>query len=297
MNSECSSSEQAVGRACWDRPGASGWDVNEGGATWTDKAHNPSTFNVHETYTVPEEISHAGDPVTLEVTANDVSNNSGIDAQLCVQSPFTIPPGQGASDPCARAFAKTPGSTDTGSKVLTLLPTGVAPSGLCPNGGPGSQPECVTLTVELGDGGNLRFTYQVSAARKISYSFHGSFENRRGEAELSGKGTFELAHTINSTCTPGAADHGSATLRVHKPNGPVFVVGLGSFRADRFCVSGQRTRVDLTYRVTTSPFACLPKGKTVDLELTHRPGKPDDISFDECGLRSKHHDHVTITST
>jgi hypothetical protein len=295
VNSKCSSSQQPAGRACWDKSGGSSWDVHEGSATWTQP-----TYNAHFTYSVPEEIPASGGSVNLALTANDVSNNSGLSEQVCVQSPFKLSVNSG-SDPCAHAFARTPGSSDSGSKNLTLLPSGVTPAGLCPNSGPGSPPECVTLTIELENGGNLYFTYRASPAPKISYSFdsgfHSSSHSSSSTAEITGEGSFQLTEQLNSNgCANGTNDHGSALVRIHRPHHGSYTIHLQSFAAS-YCAPEPGIRsVGITYRVTKSTASCLPVGDHV-LILAYEK-TPKNLTVGHfCGLRASRHPAVKITST
>ena len=249
----------------------------------TDTSHTSSTYDASYTYTVPEEITPSGGIVNLAVTANDVSNNSGFDTQVCAQGPFKLAASSG-TDPCAHAFAKTPGSSDTGSKDLTLLPSGVAPTQLCPNSGPGSPAECVTLTIELG-GPNLYFTYRASPAPKVQHAFQASlsssFETRRTR---SGSGDFQLTESAPPPlgCTPGINDRGSVELRFHRAAG-VHAVELTSFAAAYCTLLGGTERLELLYRVVKSTISCLPVGATAHFQV-FRSGSVVGVHAQFCAL-------------
>lgn len=140
----------ARGQACWDQlvSGSStdDWTVTDSSATRTEKPYTAAF-----TYSMPTTITASGASVSLAVTANDVSSTAGISQRVCVfqaTSPFTI---QQGGDQCATAAATTPGSSKSASTSLTLVGNDASP---------GTQE---TVSVSIGDGGNLYYTYQASA--------------------------------------------------------------------------------------------------------------------------------------
>jgi hypothetical protein len=102
----CPQGQMQVGRGCWDQPGTKGWDVSDGSATYTDPDDNPPQYDATFSWSLPGQISGSGRAVTVSTTAHDVSNGAGIATQICVSGGFQI---QGNADPCARAYAQTPG--------------------------------------------------------------------------------------------------------------------------------------------------------------------------------------------
>lgn len=109
----CGDAQQPAGNGCWDKTGDTSWSVSGNSATYTQ----PS-FNSHFTWSVPSQIPVDGTgAVTVSTQANDTSNNSGNDSQICVSGDFSAQ----ESDPCARASAPTPGSSGSGSKTVHLL--------------------------------------------------------------------------------------------------------------------------------------------------------------------------------
>ena len=83
---------------------------------------------------------------SLTTTANDVSNNSGLATQICVSGAFQV-----NANPCATAFAQSPGTTDGPHTAnLTLVSFDASP---------GTQ-----VTVSIGFGaGYVNYTYRASA--------------------------------------------------------------------------------------------------------------------------------------
>jgi hypothetical protein len=111
---QCGSAQQPAGDGCWDKTSDSSWSVSGDSATYTGP-----TYNGHYTWTVPSQIPVDGSgAVSLGVQTNDVSNNSGYQGQICVSGDFSV---QEGSDPCARAYAMTPGSSASASKTFHLL--------------------------------------------------------------------------------------------------------------------------------------------------------------------------------
>ncbi len=144
----CGQGQMQVGRGCWDQPGTSGWTASDGSATFTDPDHTPPTYDATFSWSLPGQISGSGGALSLSTTANDVSNNSGLATQICVSGAFQA---QGNGNPCAKAFAQTPGTTDgPHTASLTLLSFDASP---------GTQ-----ATVSIGFGaGNVNYTYRASA--------------------------------------------------------------------------------------------------------------------------------------
>jgi hypothetical protein len=256
VNSSCTTGQVAVGRACYDPAGASDpslWQVNEGSATWTEP-----DLKAEYTYAVPDLIHESGAQLSLETTATDISTGSGVATQTCVGSPFpTIP----ASDPCARAFAQTPGSSATGTKAITLMPSGTTATSVCPGSGPAATPECVTLVIGLGNGGHLYFTYRSMAAQrvKVAYSINSILDVGRGRhVTLIGAGSFSIDRkaTARHGGHPGYSQTGSATMTLRSPSGTVFTVLLIATEASYSAAPS--VGVEISYRVRRSNIGCLP---------------------------------------
>jgi hypothetical protein len=179
---------------------------------------------------------------------------------------------------------------------------------MCPNVAPSSAPECVTLKIELGDGGNLNFTYKASPPPKISYQLHGKLERPPDwTAEIKGQGSFQLDGSLVDGCARGTNDHGSALLRIDRPNRGQYTVHLQSFAASYCQVEDMdgnvvRREVDIKYRVAKSTARCFPVGSRFVLHAVDRgPEESGEISQPICHLKSpppfRSSQFVYITST
>lgn len=289
-----------VGRGCYDPSGATdagAWQVSEGTATWTEQ-----TYTTEYMYSVPDQIPPAGATVELGTTANDVTNNSGIDTQICIQSPFQV---KESGDACATAAAPTPGSSASGSKTLTLLPDGAPVTENCPGGGFG----CVTLTVGFIDGGHVYFTYRAAAAKRrhVSYGFNEEFrspastDQRLDAIKVSGAGSFEVNGPVApSSTTPGSNPRGSVAIQLtfHRPGpGPTGIcsVELTLSRVEYDSPPPVAT-VAGTYTVTRSTLSCLPVGRHIAISAKVVPRRNQGtVQFEFCNTPSRSFDDQTGT--
>ena len=266
----CATGQIAAGRGCWDQQALdrSTWQVNENSATWQD-----TTFGAEMEWQVPTSISPSKANIPLNVTANDYTNNSGINVQLCVASPFPTTPLH-PGDPCARASAPTPHTSGSGSNELTLDTISDYP--------PGYQ---VTLTVELGDGGNVLFTYQSQAVtlKQVDFTFRATFQSLKPDAPptplwnvaMKGGGSFGAGES--SGVVTGQSPKGSAAIELGGKNGSYITVKLALVK-----VEYSPNRVAATYRVTQSHGSnCLLQGSR-HLIVASRFNNKSHVAFGFC---------------
>ena len=276
-----------VGRGCYDPSGASDpgtWQVSEGTATWTEQ-----TFAGEYTYSVPQQIPSAGASVQLGTTARDVTNGSGLVTQMCIQSPFQV---KESGDACATASAPTPGSSATGSKMLTLLPDGAPVTENCPGGGFG----CVTLTIGFLNGGHVYFTYRAAAAKRVrvSYRFNEDFGEPQATIHVlsaitvSGAGSFDVNGPVApNSFVPGHNPRGLVTLRLQVLHRHVYSVELTLSRVE-YEAPPPVAIVKGTYRVTRSTLThCgLPVGRQLEITASELRGHHASLDFQVCSTLS-----------
>jgi hypothetical protein len=299
VNSSCTTGQVAVGRACYDPAGASDpslWQVNEGSATWTEP-----DLKAEYTYAIPDVIHESGAQLSLETTATDITAGSGVETQTCITSPFpTIP----ATDPCARAFAQTPGSSANGNKTITLMPSGTGATSVCPGSGPAATPECVTLVVGLGNGGHIYFTYRSMAAQrvKVAYTINSSLELTHPpfeDVKFDGSGSFSIDLTASGPHGrhPGYSQTGSATMTLMEDRGARnWRISLVATQAAYFPA---RHEVAISYRVTRSTLNCLPVRRQLSIHA-NAGHNYDEFDFGPfCGKRSSDValEHTTVVIT
>lgn len=296
----------AVGLACWDRQGLypDQWSVTSETATWKASAG----FTESYTYHVPSEISsQAPGTVDLTATAEDQTNGSGINSQVCVISQFTVNP-VGGGDPCARASATQPGTSNSGTKMVELNASGTPTNADCPVRGFG----CATVIIGIGNGGHLIFTYKRTAAAttKIKYSFGGGGLAIAGGSQFAlsvrGSGTFDVAGDITSrsSATGEPFDlHGSAVIAIRGDgarDGRIVLSATGGeffYRAPGGIGAGGKEVYGITrvhYVVTQSSSSCMHGGELQTINLYHRVDQ-DVISFIPSACQAKKYGHVTAT--
>lgn len=198
----CPSGQAGLGQGCYNGAGndSANWSVHAGGATYTQPTYVASyTWSVPATVSSTDTFASGAGQIVLGTTAKDISNNSGLDTQICLTGPFSyLATRTSGYLNCANAAAPTPGSTDTESNTLLLLPGGTSPSTECPDG----TFECVVEDIGLGNG-HVDYTYERTTVklRTVKYAFRGVYSTPRGSNRffksiaVSGRGTFEIEGT------------------------------------------------------------------------------------------------------
>ena len=280
----CTGSQVAVGLGCWDgqAENKSEWQVNQDSASWTDPA-----WMVQYTYTVPSSISPSGAAVPLSLNANDYTATAGIAPQLCIQSAFGVVE---SGDPCVRADAATPHSSQSASETFHIPPTTTGSIG-------GFQ---VTFKVGIQDGGNIYFTYHAQAApptttttvatkapptHHVSFNARATFSKPRNSSHL-----VEIEMTLSGSFVVQGSVGSGSELTGSSPAGTANIHLNGVNSAD-LALTGAKISsagVYLTFQVVRggSGAACLPKGATVELNAVTVRGRHTVVFGPLCGQGS-----------
>jgi len=292
----CPSGQVGVGHGCYNPAGAvdaAHWSVSAGSATWTQPTFVTSyTWSMPATASQSDTFASGAGQVVLGTRATDNTNNSGVDTQVCLTGPFpyTWKGNPGGYPNCANAAAPTPGTSNTGSNTILLLPGGTSPSALCPDG----KFECVVEEIGLGDGGHVDFTYErmEGELHTVRYAFHGVYSGRRRDVfksiGVSGRGTFQIEGTPRGrayvkTLNPS----GLAALKATEAKGSPATIRMRAASIQFYAPNV----LHIVYEVTAQSHfgGCEPVHKrkrfTVIQYASHRGGGLD---FDICTTGSGH---------